>query len=132
MIDIRIQSGDFHPGDHLQRLAEQQGCAVASFTGLLSAGDEVSEIIVEHYAALAKSELARFAEEALERWSLAGVILIHRHGRFAPGERVLFVGTAGSDAKAAMDACAWLVEQMRNRAPFWRKDLLAEGGHRWF
>lgn len=131
MIDVRIQSGDFHPGHHLQRLADQSGAAVAIFTGLLSAGEEVAEIAVEHYAALAKLELARFAGEAMECWPLSGVILIHRHGRFKPGERIMFAGASSTDPKAAIEACAFLVDALRGRAPFWRKEMLSAGGSRW-
>ena len=131
MIDVRIQAGDFEPGDHLQRLSDLPGSAVASFTGLLQAGEDVREIMVEHYAALAKSELSRIAEEAAERWPLLGVILIHRHGRFKPGERVLFAGAASADPAAAAEAGVFLAEALRTRAPFWRKEMLAGGASRW-
>jgi molybdopterin synthase catalytic subunit len=131
MIDIRVQSADFDPGSQLARLGELKKTAVVVFVGQLEAGEEVTGILVDHHAGLARSELQAIAEEGQARWPLAGIILIHRHGRIEPCGRVLFVGVAGSDAAAAGEACSWLLAQVRARAPFWRKDLLADGTERW-
>lgn len=131
MIDIRVQAGSFDPGRQIHRLKELGQAGLASFTGTLVAGEEVSEVQIEHYPALAKSELARIAEEAEARWSLAGAIIIHRHGRFSSGEQVLFAAAACADPAGAIEACAFLVAAVRERAPFWRKDLLADGTSRW-
>ncbi len=131
MIDVRVQAGDFDPGRQLARLGELKPQATASSTGLLKAGDEVESIFVDHYPALAKAELARIAAEAERRWKLAGVILIHRHGRFAPCDRLAFAGVAAAEADAALAACAFLAEALRTRAPFWRKEMLEDGSGRW-
>ena len=132
MIDARVQAADFEAGRQLARLGELRKAAVASFVGRVEAGSDVAEIWIDHHAALAKAELLAIGEEALGRWPLAGVILVHRHGRLQPCDRVLFAAAAASDISAAEQACAWLVEQTRARAPFWRKDLLADGDARWF
>lgn len=131
MIDLRIQASDFDPGRQLARLEELHAGGVAALTGLLEAGSEVTAIFVDHYPALAKAELARIADEAQAQWPLAGMILIHRHGRLAPNERILFAGAASSERNAAIEACAFLAEALRTRAPFWRKDLFADGTGRW-
>lgn len=131
MIDVRVQSGDFDPGRQLARLGELKKAAVASFVGRLEAGNEVRELRIDHHAVLARAELQRIAEEAGQLWPLAGVILIHRHGRIAPGGRALFAGVAAGDADGAAEACAWLVAEVRARAPFWRKEILADGTERW-
>jgi molybdopterin synthase catalytic subunit len=131
MIDIRVQAGDFDPGRQLARLGELKKTAVTGFTGLLEADEDVEQIWVDHHAGLARSELQAIAEEAGARWALAGIILIHRHGRIAPCGRALFVGVAASDPDQALAACTWLVGQVRMRAPFWRKDVLADGTGRW-
>ena len=131
-VDARVQAGDFDPGRQLARLGELRKAAVASFVGRVEAGDEVEQIWIDHHAALARPELLAIGEEALARWPLAGAILIHRHGRLHPCDRVLFAAAASSSVDAAEQACAWLVAQVRARAPFWRKDILAAGGHRWF
>lgn len=132
VIDARVQAGDFEAGRQLARLGELRKAALASFVGRVEAGPDVSEIWIDHHATLAKAELLAIGEEALGRWSLAGVILIHRHGRLQPSDRVLFAATTGADADAAEQACAWIVAQTRARGPFWRKDILADGNARWF
>ena len=131
MIDVRVQASDFDPGRQLARLGELKKRALFSFTGRLEADEDVTGFWIDHYAPLAKAELSRMAEEASERWPLAGVILIHRHGRLQPCDRLLFAGVAASDLAAAEQACAHLVEAMRGEAPFWRKELLADGSERW-
>lgn len=131
MIDVRVQAADFDPGRQLARLGELRKGGVAGFVGRLEAGGEVERILIDHHAGLAKAELGRIAAEAEARWPLDGIILIHRHGRLGPCDRVLFAGAAASDPDAAGEACRFLVEALRTRAPFWRKDLLADGSGKW-
>ena len=125
MIDVRVQAGDFDPGRQLKRLEELGNAFVASITAIADCGEE--GILIEHAPALARNELARIAGEAEERWELAGLILIHRHGRIAPGGRLAFAAVAATGRVAALEACAWLVEALATRAPFWRK-APADGG----
>ena len=125
MIDVRVQAGDFDPGRQLRRLEELGNAGVASFTAIADCVED--ELVIEHYPALARNELARIAAEAEERWSLAGLILIHRHGRVARGGRLAFAAVAAPDRAAALDACAFLVDALATRAPFWRK-APADGG----
>jgi len=132
VIDARVQAADFEAGRQLARLGELRKAAVASFVGRVEAVADVAEIWIDHHAALAKAELLAIGDEALRRWPLAGLILIHRHGRLNPCDRVLFAATAASDIDAAEQACAWVVAQTRARGPFWRKEILADGSARWF
>ena len=132
IVDVRVQAGDFEPGRQLARLGELKKAAAASFVGRVETADDVREIWIDHHAGLARPELLAIAQEALARWPLAGVILIHRHGRLRPWDRVLFAGVAASEVEIAQQACAWLVAQVRARAPFWRKDKLSDDGERWF
>jgi molybdopterin synthase catalytic subunit/molybdopterin converting factor small subunit len=131
MIDIRVQSADFDPGKQLARLGEINAAAVASLVVHAAGTADASAIVVEHYAAMTKLELTRIAEEARARWELAGIILIHRHGRLSPAERLLFVGAGASRRTAAVEACAYMSEQVAARAPFWRREIFAGGGNRW-
>ena len=131
MIDVRIQSAAFDAGRQLARLGDLKKKAVASFVGRLEVAEDVTAIQVDHHPALAKAELARIAAEAESRWTLAGLVLIHRHGRVEPCDPVLFAGVAASEIAAAETACAFLVEAMRTRPPFWRKDLRAGGVGEW-
>lgn len=130
MIDVRIQAADFDPGRHLARLGELGQAAVAGFAGLAAVGDEVAALHIDHYPALAKATLARMAEEAELRWTLGGVILIHRHGKVAPAGRIAFAGVAAATQGDALAAVGFLAEGL-GRAPFWRKELLAGGASRW-
>lgn len=131
MIDARAQTADFDPGRQLARLAELGLRAIASFTAAADADDDVETVLVEHYPPLSKNELGRIAADAAARWPLGGVILIHRHGRLAPGARLAFAAVAAPEHRAALEACVWLAEALRTRAPFWRKDIAADGTERW-
>jgi molybdopterin synthase catalytic subunit len=119
MIDLRVQAADFDPGRQLGRLEELCSAAVAGFTAIADCSEE--GMVIEHYPALARNELAAISAEAEERWALAGLILIHRHGRFAAGARIAFAAAAAPGRAAALEACAFLVEALATRAPFWRK-----------
>lgn len=131
MIDVRVQAADFDPGRQVARLEELKKAAVVSFIAIAAAGDDVAEILIDHYPPLAKSELARIAKEAEERWGLAGIVLVHRHGRLRPGDRLLFAGIAASDPDAAQAALAFLVGRLRTEAPFWRKHVSGDGSAKW-
>src|SRR3546814_11279667 len=87
MIDVRVQSADFDPGRQLERLRELGRGAVASLLGIAEADGDVTSIVVEHYAAMARVELGRIADEAPGRWPLSGIILNHRPGSFRLGAR---------------------------------------------
>lgn len=131
MIDVRVQAADFDPGRQLARLEQLGYAAVAGFTAVADCAEDVEGLQIDHYPALAKSELAAVAAEAEARWPLAGIILVHRHGRLAPGDRLAFAAAASADRAAALAACAFLVEALATRAPFWRKELLPGDASRW-
>jgi molybdopterin synthase catalytic subunit len=131
MIDVRIQSGAFDPGKQVKRLSELGKSGVASFVALLETDEDVAEILVDHYPALAKSVLTNIVEEAAARYRLAGTIIVHRHGPIQPGDAALFVGVAAPDREAALEACASIAKEVRKRAPFWRREKLADGTSRW-
>jgi molybdopterin synthase catalytic subunit len=131
VIDARVQAADFDPGRQLARLGDLKKGAAAGFTFLLEVEPQVETVLIDHYPALAKAELARIAHEAQARWELEGVILIHRHGRLAPCARIAFAGVAARDRAAALEALAFLTEALAARAPFWRKEIGADGEGRW-
>lgn len=126
MIDIRVQSADFDPGKQLERLSLTNPAAVVSLTILVAPQPGVAEILVDHYPAMAKEELGRIAEEAAQRWQLTGVVLLHRHGRLAIGDRISFVATAAADRAIAVEACDFLARETSRRAPFWRREVEVE------
>ena len=103
--------------------------AVVTFTGvvrdLAEGGLEAMEI--EHYPGMTEKAITAIAEEAAQRWSLADVLVIHRHGRLAPGAPIMMVATAAPHRKDAFEAAEFLMDYLKSRAPFWKKEITAEG-----
>ncbi len=103
--------------------------AIVTFTGVvrdLARGDlDVMEI--EHYPGMTEKALAKIATEAQERWSLGDVLVIHRYGRLAPGDRIMMVATAAPHRKDAFEAAEYLMDYLKSRAPFWKKEITGAG-----
>ncbi|MCU9838724.1 molybdenum cofactor biosynthesis protein MoaE [Ruegeria sp. WL0004] len=103
--------------------------AIVTFTGVvrdLARGDlDVMEI--EHYPGMTEKALTRIATEAQERWSLGDVLVIHRYGRLAPGDRIMMVATAAPHRKDAFEAAEYLMDYLKSRAPFWKKEITGAG-----
>jgi molybdopterin synthase catalytic subunit len=107
--------------------------AVVSFTGICRAdenGAPIAALTLEHYPGMAEAEIARHVEEALARWPLLAVTIIHRYGRLTPGEAIVLVATASIHRQAAFAAAEFLMDYLKTRAPFW-KQVEAAGGPRW-
>jgi molybdopterin synthase catalytic subunit len=85
---------------------------------------------LEHYPGMTEKSLEAIVAEAESRWSLLGVRVIHRFGRLVPGDRIVFVGVAGSHRGEAFAACEFIMDYLKTRAPFWKKEDTPEGG-RW-
>jgi molybdopterin synthase catalytic subunit len=83
---------------------------------------------LEHYPGMAEAEIERHVAEAQARWPLMGVTVIHRHGRMVPGDNIVLVATAASHREAAFAAAAFLMDYLKTRAPFWKKEERAAGG----
>ena len=126
MSRISIQLGDFDPGAELAALQSLGGGGVASFTGIVRGDGNLVALELEHYPAMTTVQVERIVAEACERWPLLGVRVIHRFGRLVPGERIVFVGTASRHRTAALEACAFLIDWLKSRAPFWKKEHFAE------
>lgn len=125
---VRVQREDFDVGAELDALsrANHGVGAVASFVGVVRR----VAITLEHYPGMTEKELAGIEAEAHRRWQLDGSIVIHRYGRLEPGERIVLVGTASPHRAAALDSCAFLIDWLKTRAPFWKLEEGAEG-ERW-
>jgi len=107
--------------------------AIASFIGLArdsNSGSEVSAMTLEHYPAMTKKALAAIVDEAQQRWALLDVTLIHRVGRLLPGNPIVLVLVASSHRAEAFAACEFLMDALKTRAPFWKKEESSEG-ERW-
>lgn len=130
MIRIVVSPEPIDAGAELARIEGQGAGAVATFTGLVRADDGVTLLELEHYPGATEAALAALAEGAERRWGLIAATIVHRVGPMAPGERVVFVGTAAAHRAAALDACAFLIDRLKTDAPFWKRERHRDGA-RW-
>ncbi|MBN8815207.1 MAG: molybdenum cofactor biosynthesis protein MoaE [Sphingomonas sp.] len=98
------------------------GGAVATFTGLVRSDGGVGELLLEHYPGATEAALERLAAAAVERWTLAGAVVIHRVGAMKPGERIVFVATCAAHRAPALEACSFLIDRLKTDAPFWKRE----------
>ncbi|MDA8092717.1 MAG: molybdenum cofactor biosynthesis protein MoaE [Betaproteobacteria bacterium] len=128
---IRVQTEDFDAGSELRRLraGDRTIGAVASFVGLVRdlASAPVAEMVLEHYPGMTEKSLAAIVSEAQARWPLLGAAVIHRVGRLRAGEQIVWVGVASAHRKEAFAACEFIVDALKTRAPFWKKEYTPDG-----
>ena len=127
---VRIQAQDFDIAAEIARLAAGRADigAVVTFSGLCR--DEqgaLSALELEHYPGMAEAEISRIAAEAIQRWPLQGLTAIHRHGKIAPGENIVLVVAASAHRQAAFEAANFLMDFLKSRAPFWKKEHRVDG-----
>ncbi len=133
---IRVQREDFDVGRELERLSAGNRAvgAVASFVGVVrdaAGGDGPGgAMTLEHYPGMTEKMLARVEAEARARWPLEASLIIHRYGRLEPGERIVLVATAAAHRQPALEACAFLIDWLKTKAPFWKLEE-TPGGARW-
>ncbi|MEL7301066.1 MAG: molybdenum cofactor biosynthesis protein MoaE [Pseudomonadota bacterium] len=125
-MDIRVQEAVFDPGALLSEFAarQQRAGAVVSFTGLTrDLGGTLETMEIEHYPGMTEKALAALADEARSRWSLEDVLILHRHGHLRAGEPIMMVATAALHRKPAFEAADFLMDYLKSRAPFWKKEI---------
>ena len=130
---VRLQTGAFDPGAELSAFCagRTESGAVASFVGI-ARGERgaATALELEAYPGFTEAEIGKMAEAAAGRFSLDDVLVIHRHGRIAPGEPIVMVLTASAHRREAFEACDYLMDYLKSRAPFWKKEH-GPGGPRW-
>lgn len=132
MIRVSVQADDFDIGAELARLGENDGTgAVASFTGHVRGQGGLAALVLEHYPAMTDKLCREVAIEAAARLPLTGVTVIHRYGRLLPGDRIVLAAAASPHRAAALEAVAFLIDWLKTRAPFWKREELADGSRRW-
>jgi molybdopterin synthase catalytic subunit len=127
---VRIQAEDFDTGAEIARLTAGRTDvgAVVTFSGLCrDEAGRLTALELEHYPGMAEAEIARIANEALRRWPLTGLAAIHRYGRIAPGENIVLVIAASAHRQAAFEAASFMMDYLKSRAPFWKKEHRADG-----
>ena len=122
---IRVQEGPFDVGAELAALSAGRTDigAVASFVGLVRdvAGDQaIGAMTLEHYPGMTERKLTEIEAEANARWPLQASLIVHRYGRMLPGEPIVLVATAAQHRAAALEACAFLIDWLKTKAPFWK------------
>ena len=132
---IRIQEADFDVAREIAALGEGRTDvgAVVSFSGICRGsekGEPIAALTLEHYPGMAEVEIQRHADEALARWPLQGLTVIHRFGRIVPGENIVLVVTASAHRQAAFEAAEFLMDYLKTNAPFWKREESA-GGTSW-
>ncbi|MFZ1467609.1 MAG: molybdenum cofactor biosynthesis protein MoaE [Paracoccaceae bacterium] len=129
-MQVRVQSGAFDLGAESTAFAARVpgAGAVVTFTGLVrDNGGHLAAMEIEHYPGMTEKAISGIAEQAVARWSLAGALVIHRYGRLAPNEPIMMVATAARHRADAFAAAEFLMDYLKSRAPFWKKEIGADG-----
>lgn len=135
-MSVRVQEADFDVGAEVARLSAGRGDvgAVASFVGLVrgGTGDEagVAAMTLEHYPGMTEKSIEAIIGEAKGRWEVFDVTVIHRIGRLLPGDRIVLVAVSSGHRGDAFAACEFIMDYLKTRAPFWKKEETPEGA-RW-
>jgi molybdopterin synthase catalytic subunit len=130
MATVRVQREDFDAGVEAAALARgrRDVGAVVSFVGYCrDEGGRLAALELEHYPGMAEAEMARVVRQAEARWPLIGVTAIHRVGKIAPGEQIVFVAAAAAHRGEAFAAAEMLMDFLKTRAPFWKRAIRADG-----
>lgn len=132
MIRVVVQAGSIDVAAEAARLGVAGVGAVATFVGVVRpAAPALVALTLEHWPGRTERALEEVAREAARRWKLGAIGVVHRHGRMAVGEVIVFVGAAGAHRAAALDAVAFVIDRLKTRAPFWKREEHAGGKTRW-
>lgn len=127
---VRVQEETFDPGLELNSFTQSvQGAgAVVSFTGVVrDVEGKLAEMLIEHYPGMTEKAISKIVDEAKTRWSLAGALVIHRYGHLVAGDQIMMVATASRHRVDAFQAAEFLMDYLKSRAPFWKKERTASG-----
>jgi molybdopterin synthase catalytic subunit len=133
---IRVQAEDFDLSEEVRKLASGRTDvgAIVTFIGTVrgeTKGGAIRAMTLEHYPGMTEAELARVEAEANARWPLQASLVIHRYGRLLPGDNIVLVVTASAHRHAAFEAAEFLMDYLKSRAPFWKKEEGPDGSGTW-
>lgn len=129
-MQVRVQSVPFDYGAECAGFGQggRKVGAVVTFLGVVrDDSGNLAAMEIEHYPGMTEKAIAAIAEEARKRWDLADTLVVHRHGRLEPGEAIMMVATAARHRAAAFEAAEFLMDYLKSRAPFWKKEIGADG-----
>lgn len=133
---VRVQLEDFDPGREIEAVTAGNTAVggVASFIGLvrdIADDDTIGAMTLEHYPGMTEKMLTEIEAEANRRWPLQGSLIVHRYGRLEPGDRIVLVVTASAHRAAALEACHFLIDWLKTKAPFWKLEETGGGETKW-
>lgn len=127
-MSVRVQAEPFDPGAELAGFETGDAGAVVSFTGVVrDVAPGLIAMEIEHYPAMTARAIEAMVETAQARFGLSAVSVVHRHGRLAPGEVIMMVITAAPHRVAAFEGAEFLMDWLKSRAPFWKKEITHDG-----
>ena len=105
--------------------------AIVTFTGIVRdlPDKPLQAMVIEHYPGMTEAALTEIVQTAIDRWALGDALVIHRHGLFIPGELIMMVATASQHRKDAFEAAEYLMDYLKSRAPFWKREITDTGEH---
>lgn len=137
---IELKQQPFDPWRELQQyqseLEKSRGLigAASVFVGTMrdfNEGDDVNNMFLEHYPEMTQQYLLKIATNAIDQWSLQNALILHRFGKIQPGENIVLIGAWSPHRDEAFLACRFMIEELKKRAPFWKKETLADNSSRW-
>ena len=133
---IRVQTDDFDIQAEIEKLRQDRADigAIVTFTGTvrdMAKGEPISSMELEHYPGMTEKQLSEIEQQAHERWPLLGSTIIHRYGKLEPGDNIVLVITLSSHRQAAFEAAEFLMDFLKSKAPFWKKESPVEGQANW-
>lgn len=129
-IKISIQQELFDTQAETEHLTRQSGNvgALVSFSGICRADETLDALELEHYPGMAEAQIRKIVDEACSKWPIQGALVIHRVGKIPVGETIVLVAVTSAHRHAAFDGANFIMDFLKSRAPFWKKEHLAEGG----
>lgn len=131
MIKISVIESDFDAGAEIKDLSTLGGGAVASFLGQVRGDGNLAALELEHYPAMTEKALRKIADKAASQWNLYGITIVHRVGRLKIGEQIVLACACSDHRQAAIEACSYIMDQLKTVAPFWKKEISHDGSESW-
>ena len=135
---VKLEEESFDPAAEIARFEASLPVgsfgATASFVGTMrnhNEGDSVTAMTLEHYPGMTENQLEAVIEDAKKQWDLIDALIVHRVGEILPGNPIVLTAVCSAHRAAAFDACRFLMEALKSRATFWKKETLASGEQRW-
>lgn len=134
---VQIQTHDFSVQDLTEQLRKQcagQAGAIVAFTGYVrdyAPQNPTDALYLEHYPGMCEREIQDLCKQAGQRWNILDTLVVHRVGRLHNSEQIVFVGVASAHRSEAFRACEFIIDALKTRAPFWKREQLADGQSFW-